>query len=164
MTLKKKPMTLFDPRRFVSAIAEQRYREVEQKKKLCKERGFSLPTPHPNFSPQIERRRWQRFGAQPSHAVELVREFYANIVEVEDYICTIQVPMQHKCKTVSHRLYFPSLVTGLCEAVGIPVRSSVHIVGPEKPLTTAFIKNVYRQPRRRRHLGQAPQAPPLMVP
>ncbi|KAG9444990.1 hypothetical protein H6P81_016330 [Aristolochia fimbriata] len=77
----------------------------------------------------------------------------------------IQVAMQHTCETVSCDLYFPSLVTALCEAMGIPVRSSEHIVGPEKPLMTTFIKNVYRQLRHCRHPchAQAPQAPPLTV-
>ncbi|KAG9458453.1 hypothetical protein H6P81_002961 [Aristolochia fimbriata] len=74
----------------------------------------------------------------------------------------IQVAIQHTCETVSRSLYFPSLVIALCEAVGILVRYSEHIVGSEKPLMTTFIKNVYLQPRHRRHPGQT-QAPPLTV-
>ncbi|KAG9441940.1 hypothetical protein H6P81_017794 [Aristolochia fimbriata] len=90
MALKKKPMAQSDLRTFVSAVAKQRYIEVEKKRKLCKERGLSPPTQHLDFSSQREQRLWQRFAVQLAYAdVEQVREFYANMVEAEDYIYVV---------------------------------------------------------------------------
>ncbi|KAG9453670.1 hypothetical protein H6P81_006574 [Aristolochia fimbriata] len=227
MTLKKQLMTPSDPRRLLSAIAKQRYIEVDQKKKLCKEhdRAAALVEVCCTASPRrrrdssrvhenmveaedyfcVVRQRQVRFDRRTindfyglrdeemdmlhlCHEVSLddlvaylfpdgvegicvwSQEFgcilsvrllptthYTEVIVNRSYILyaimighpvnvglQIQEAMQHTCDTVSRGLYYPSLVTALCEAVGIPVRSSEHIVGPEKPLTMTFIKNVYR--------------------
>ncbi|KAG9458684.1 hypothetical protein H6P81_003192 [Aristolochia fimbriata] len=212
MTLKKKPMTPSDPRRFVSAIAEQRYRErqvrfdrrminvfyglpdeevdmlhLRQEVTLDDHVAYLYPNgaewatgtygrPRNILKRDLrpETRVWMYFIC-----VRLLPATHYTEVTVDHayllYAITtghpinvglhIQVAMQHTCETVSRGLYFPSLVTALCEAVGIPVRSSEHIISLEKPLTKMFIMNVYRQPCHRSHPGQAqaPQAPPLMV-
>ncbi|KAG9445036.1 hypothetical protein H6P81_016376 [Aristolochia fimbriata] len=147
--------------------------------------------------------------------ISMVREFYANMFEAENYVCMVRQRQVHfDRKTINayyglldddidvtqlrHEvfledlttflcphgaewtagidkrprhllkrdmsLYFPSLVTTLCETTSIPLRPLEEMEAPMRPLTASFICHTYWGSRRReQQAATCPAPPPTLI-
>ena len=120
----------YDKKVFVSKNAHKHYvLALEKNKAWVQERGIDLNMhhPYPRLMGKIETRKWHKFCEQPGPAITpVVREFYANATERNDFIVKVRgVKVSYSAAAINEYYELPNIdndTYSLSESISIQMQ------------------------------------------